>query len=114
MSKLLRNKCGSTLIEVVIAIAVFVVVASGIMVVMISSQSITLNNYEKRQKNEVIVGSMDVALSSKAEGSTEITTGSMSVSDMDVDVSFSSGDPLSIPSQSMVNTNQHIGFVKKK
>lgn len=115
MNKLLKNKSGMTLVEVVIAIAVFVVVSSGIMVVMVSSQNVTVSNYNRRIKNEVVVGSMDKALSGKTvEGSTEPDTSSMETNDMDVAVQFSAGSDMSIPSQSKTYTGQHIGIVRIK
>ena len=62
MKQLIANKKGMSMVEVVVAVSVFVVVMSGVMGVMTSSRTISENNETARDGYEKAVGNMDKTL----------------------------------------------------
>jgi type II secretory pathway pseudopilin PulG len=106
----LKSNSGSTLVEVVIAVAVFTIVASSITAILVSSQKLSFNNYDSRKNYEGAVGTMDSALDGSSD-SIEVNTEEATIS-----VSFPSGGggSTNIDVQKILDDDYHIGVVKKK
>jgi prepilin-type N-terminal cleavage/methylation domain-containing protein len=66
MKKLVNNNSGMTLVEVLVAVAIFALVTTGIIAAMASSARVTTNNEKTREAYESYVGAADVALGSGA------------------------------------------------
>lgn len=107
MRKLINNKTGSTLIEVVIAVALFTLVAGIATSAMVSSAKVTEEGYKKRPVYESSVGNMDETLMSAPAADVG--------EDVTVDVEFPSGNTKQIDSKIIVSNNfGGIGVVKMK
>ncbi len=109
MKALLKNKKGTTLVEVVIAVALLTIISSAIVGTMYSSHKVTQNNYEKRVEYENAVGRMDQELSS---------AGTATGDNVDVEVKFPTGASSTVPCTKIVEKNLadgslNIGVVKK-
>jgi type II secretory pathway component PulJ len=123
MKKLINNKNGSSLVEVVVAIAMFSIVATAIVAVLFSSRTVTDQNMDMRINYENTVGRMD----RKLEAGTETTTaapaggsgdsGSSDVSsDVEVSVKFpTDSSAVSVSSVKTVDGKYNgVGIVKAK
>jgi type II secretory pathway pseudopilin PulG len=112
--KLVKNKKGTTLVEAVIAVGMFSIIATALVSVLISSNKVTNSNMELRQNYESSVGRMDSQLETSV--GTEPPAGSTVVtSDVDVTVKFPSGSTASVAcEQSLDGSYGGIGIVKAK
>lgn len=109
MKALLKNKNGTTLVEVVIAVALLTVISSAIVGSMYSSHRVTLSNYNKRAEYEKAVSRMDQELSSAS-----MPTGD----NVDIVVNFPTGASSTVPCTKVVEKNMtggslSVGIVKK-
>lgn len=104
MKNLLKSNDGVTLVEIIIAIAVFVVVSSMAVTVMVSSQKITMNNYEQYTEVEKKIGVMDQTLNSNSGIAGE---------EVDVKVDFPDGSSVTLDATKMLDSDYHIGIIKK-
>lgn len=59
LNKLIKNKRGSSLVEILIATAVLVIISSGIMAALLTSTKTTVVNEDIRYDHERAVGRMD-------------------------------------------------------
>lgn len=107
MKALIKSKEGFSLIEMVIAIALFTVISSGVLMAMVSSQHTSLKEYENKPKYEATVGKMDEML----DGDTSSTPGT----DTSVNVQFPTGANVNVNSK-VIRDNElgNVAIIKVK
>lgn len=104
-----------TLVEIIIALAIFAIISTAIVAVLYSSQNTTEVNSRVRIGYESAVGEMDVMLEPGSEATTTTPVDSnYSTEDVTAKVTFPSGSEMSIPSKKVVNNNYSAGYVKAK
>ncbi|GEM_PF-5524331 len=106
MKALIKSNEGSTLIEIIIAIAVFAVIGSGILTALITSHRTTMLNYDTKPKYEDAVGRIDEILSSD--------TSSVSGDPVNVTVEFPSSSTVTVGSKVIRDASlANVAVVKK-
>jgi type II secretory pathway pseudopilin PulG len=107
VKKLLSSKDGNTLVELIIAVALFTIISSAVMGSMVTAQKISSSNHENKPKYEAKVGAMDEMLN----GDTSAVDGE----DVNVTVKFPTGDSVTVASKKIKDDElQNIAIVKKK
>lgn len=106
MKALIKSKEGSTLVEIVIAVALLAVISSGILTVLITSHRETMLTYDSKPKYEEAVGKMDIMLDSD--------TSAVSGDSVTVNVEFPVGGNVSVDSKVIKDPDlANVAVVKK-
>lgn len=107
MKALIKSKEGFSLIEMVIAIALFTVISCGVVGALVTSQRTTVLQYESRPKYESAVGIMDEKLDQDLSA--------VAGEDISVSVQFPGGGTSNVSAKAIRNADmQNVAIVKKK
>jgi type II secretory pathway component PulJ len=115
MKCVINSKKGSSMVEVVVAIAIFTIMATAIVAILFSSRTVSEENLTIRKSYESTVGRMD----SQLEGELSATPaggGSTTLTDVSVSVKFpTDSSATSVDCQKAVDgTYGGVGIVKAK
>lgn len=106
MKRLIKSKNGFTLVEVIIAVAIFTIFSISMVSIMYSVRNSTLSNYNTKPKYEDHIGVMDQQLKTDVSG--------VAGDSINVEVQFPNSTSVNVPSKVIRDSElANVSIVKK-